>query len=318
VTERREPARPHRDVTGRHGWCGRFDQRSWKCFDSGNPRCDGVRVEPDPDREAVFTKYGSGDQIADAALSDGVVLKRSGAWTPGVIALLRHLEQMGFAGAPRVVGSGYAADGRLAVTYVPGESPHPRAWSDEAAGRTGELLRRLHTATTGFAAPADAVWQHVWLRDVTGEKQVVGHVIPARGTSSATTVRRGHSSIGSSPDRSTRCGSWPRPPGSMPSFMTMTSPSCMDCRMRRPAPGKPGRSSTVMGLGRAAREDFCDRLLDAAVHGARAEVLLHGVTAQSTVAVADDGYPVLWGIAWRARSASWMARNRQLLRRALR
>jgi hypothetical protein len=51
------------------------------------------------------------------------------------------------------------------------------------------------------------------------------------------------------------------------------------------------------------------------VHSARAEALLHNVTAQSTAAVATDGYPVLWGIAWRARSASWIARNRQLLRR---
>jgi hypothetical protein len=71
------------------------------------------------------------------------------------------------------------------------------------------------------------------------------------------------------------------------------------------------------GLARADREDLCDRLLDVAVHSARAEVLLHGVTADSTTAVADDGYPILWGIAWRARSASWIARNRQLLHRAL-
>jgi hypothetical protein len=29
------------------------------------------------------------------------------------------------------------------------------------------------------------------------------------------------------------------------------------------------------------------------------------------------GYPVLWGISWRARSASWIARHRGLLRRAI-
>jgi hypothetical protein len=34
------------------------------------------------------------------------------------------------------------------------------------------------------------------------------------------------------------------------------------------------------------------------VHSARAEALLHNVTAQSTAAVATDGYPALWGIAW--------------------
>jgi membrane-bound ClpP family serine protease len=71
------------------------------------------------------------------------------------------------------------------------------------------------------------------------------------------------------------------------------------------------------GLVHAHRANFYDRLLDVAVHSARAEVLLHGVTAESTTAVAADGYPILWGIAWRARSASWIARNRQLLQRAL-
>ncbi len=74
-------------------------------------------MESRPSEEALFTKYGSGGQFADAALSDGVVLKRSGPWASGVIALLRHLERVGFDGAPCVVGDGYAADGRLAVTF---------------------------------------------------------------------------------------------------------------------------------------------------------------------------------------------------------
>jgi hypothetical protein len=132
-------------------------------------------VESRPGEEAPFTKYGSGGQVADAALSDGVVLKRSGPWASGVIALLRHLERVGFDGAPCVVGDGYAADGRLAVTHVPGKSPHPRAWSEQAAGRIGELLRRLHTATSTFTPPADARWQNVWLRDLDGDQQVIGH-----------------------------------------------------------------------------------------------------------------------------------------------
>jgi Phosphotransferase enzyme family len=132
-------------------------------------------VDYQPDCETVFTKYGSGEQIADAALSDGVVLKEAGFWASGVIALLRHLESVGFDGAPRVVGDGYAADGRLAVTYIAGESPHPGAWSEEEVARIGQLLRQLHTATTNFKPPAEAVWQPVWLRELPAEQVVFGH-----------------------------------------------------------------------------------------------------------------------------------------------
>ena len=72
--------------------------------------------------------WGSGAHRPDAELVDGAVLKQPGRWSAGVIALLRHLEDVGFDGAPRVIGDGFTADGRLAVTFVPGTSPHPRAW----------------------------------------------------------------------------------------------------------------------------------------------------------------------------------------------
>jgi hypothetical protein len=66
-----------------------------------------------------------------------------------VLALLRHLEREGFAGAPRVVGSGFAEDGREMVGYVPGASPHPRAWAEDAvAGR--QCLTRLGNALRCF------------------------------------------------------------------------------------------------------------------------------------------------------------------------
>jgi hypothetical protein len=58
---------------------------------------------------------------------------------PSVIALLRHLERVGFDGAPRVIGDGYAPDGRMTMSYLPGESPHPRAWPDDAVGAVGSL-----------------------------------------------------------------------------------------------------------------------------------------------------------------------------------
>lgn len=49
-----------------------------------------------------------------------IVYKSAGPWTPAVHALLRHLEAVGFQGAPRLVGSGLSADGREVITFIQG------------------------------------------------------------------------------------------------------------------------------------------------------------------------------------------------------
>ncbi|WP_328475229.1 aminoglycoside phosphotransferase family protein [Actinoplanes sp. NBC_00393] len=83
-------------------------------------------------------------------------------WTPTVHAVLRHLEDHGFAGAPRA--RGFDDEGRERLTFLPGRtlaetSPWPQ-WvrSDDALRQVGGWLRRLHDATTTFRPPADAVW----------------------------------------------------------------------------------------------------------------------------------------------------------------
>src|SRR6516225_10048744 len=58
-----------------------------------------------------------------------VVIRDAGAWTPAVHALLRHLEDVGFAAAPRLVGSGLDSDGREVLTFIDGEFTQPGPWS---------------------------------------------------------------------------------------------------------------------------------------------------------------------------------------------
>jgi len=70
-------------------------------------------------------------------------------------------------------------------------------------------------------------------------------------------------------------------------------------------------------LPTARRSDFVTRMIEFAVHSARAEAVAHAVTADSTEAVTNTGYPLLWAIAWRARSAAWMAAHRDVLQRAV-
>jgi hypothetical protein len=76
-------------------------------------------------------------------------------------ALLRHLEEVGFDGAPRVLGIDDV--GREVLSYVPGAAViAPLAsWglTDEALRSVGELLRRFHEAADGFD-PTPFRWSH--------------------------------------------------------------------------------------------------------------------------------------------------------------
>jgi hypothetical protein len=84
--------------------------------------------------------------------------------SPAVHALLGHLEQVGFDGAPRFLG--IDERGREVLSYVPGEavvSPEDDTWwqADEALVSVAVLLRRFHDAVAGFDAAA-----HAWPRPV--------------------------------------------------------------------------------------------------------------------------------------------------------
>jgi hypothetical protein len=78
-----------------------------------------------------------------------------GPWTPAVHSLLRHLEDVGFEGAPRVLG--IDGRGREVLSFLPGDST-PN-WSDEAVVATGRLVRRLHEALAGYVPAPDAIWR---------------------------------------------------------------------------------------------------------------------------------------------------------------
>src|SRR5215469_13334515 len=114
--------------------------------------------------ETPLAIWGNGAAASKARRRRDVVLHTAGPWSRSVIALLKHLEAVGFEGAPRPVGDGFDADGREAITYIPGTTPHPRAWDDHAIGALGTLVRRLHDATASFQPPADASWQPSFAR----------------------------------------------------------------------------------------------------------------------------------------------------------
>ncbi|WP_242454696.1 phosphotransferase [Bailinhaonella thermotolerans] len=96
--------------------------------------------------------------------------------TPAVHALLRHLEEAGFEGAPRVLG--FDERGREILTYVPGVTalrPMPAfAASDEALAELARLLRRYHDVVAGFTPPEGAVWEKVASND-DAAPELIGH-----------------------------------------------------------------------------------------------------------------------------------------------
>jgi hypothetical protein len=70
---------------------------------------------------------GSNGQPTGTIRHGNSILRPAGPWTPAVHALLRHLEQVGFPGSPRVVGDGYDDQGREVLTYIQGQIRPPAA-----------------------------------------------------------------------------------------------------------------------------------------------------------------------------------------------
>jgi Ser/Thr protein kinase RdoA (MazF antagonist) len=91
---------------------------------------------------------------------DATVRRPMGSWSPGVHAFLRHLEAVGFAGSPRVLGT----EGDTEVlTFLTGDVPIDPEWqpgkglwlptaarSTDALVAVARLLGELHTAAAGF------------------------------------------------------------------------------------------------------------------------------------------------------------------------
>jgi hypothetical protein len=113
-----------------------------------------------------------GGNTTGAVLIGDVVHKPASPWTPSVHAVLRHLEQNGFDGAPRALG--FDAQGREMLTYVPGETigerhPWPDwVYAENTLVQVGEWLRRVHDLTEDLAV--DGPW-------FTGTTMLPGHVV---------------------------------------------------------------------------------------------------------------------------------------------
>jgi hypothetical protein len=105
---------------------------------------------------------GSDDEVVlhggntNVVVRVGATVRRtSGAWTPTIHALLRHLESEGFDAAPRALG--LDDRGREMLSYIEGTAVHypmpSYVWADSTLTDVGRLLRRYHDLTVDFSVP---------------------------------------------------------------------------------------------------------------------------------------------------------------------
>jgi Ser/Thr protein kinase RdoA (MazF antagonist) len=229
-----------------------------------------------------------------------------------VHALLRHLEAVGFGGAPRIVSSGVDAAGRETLTYIEGDFVHPRGWSDEGVAAVGVMLRALHDATASFRAPENAIWRPWFGRELNASgRRVFGHCdvgpwnIVARDAMPVALI------------------DW-EVAGPVDPLVEFAQACWLNVQLhdddiaeRWGLPSAEVRARQVRvladayGLSARERAALVDTMIAYAVQDAADQAVQVPVTPETR-----DATP-LWGIAWRTRAAAWMMRNRSVLERAL-
>jgi hypothetical protein len=244
-------------------------------------------------------------------LADGVVHKaKTGPWLPSVHALLRHRDAVGFDGASRVAGSGFDELGRETLMYLPGASPHPRAWSLDGAHAVGVLLRRLHAASSTFVPPPDAIWSPLRLRLVGGPERVFGH------------CDTGPWNIAAGEDGLPYAffdWEWAGPVNPL---LEVAQTGWLNAQLHDdgvarendlpPLDERARHLRAVLDgyeLPRHARRGFVDLMVQAAI------CFIAASADEENVGRASFGHQ--WGFAWPARGAAWMLQHRAVLENAL-
>lgn len=251
-----------------------------------------------------------------------VVIRATGPWTPAVHALLRHLEVVGFDGAPRLVGSGFDdgddGDARHEVlTYLEGDFVHPRAWTEAGIEELGALVRRLHDATATFRPPPGAVWQPWFTRVDDGDPHAVF----------------GHGDLGpwnivARDGRPVGFIDWEFA-GPVDRLDEVAQAAWLNAQLhdddiaaRNALPSADDRAELLRrfvdgyGLDEPAdRRRLVTRMVDHAVRDAGNALSDEGglKMAKAPTDPDDPG----WAVAWRIRSAAWLVAHRRLLESAL-
>lgn len=259
----------------------------------------------DPNEHAL-----AGGSRTAVTLKGGVVYRRPGPWSQAVIALLRHLEAVGFVAAPTVIGTGFSTDGRETITYVPGAFVHPGPWPAVALPQIGALLASLHRATHSFVSPQMPQWQD-WFGRRIGTPSVIGHcdlgawnIVARQGSPVAFIDWEVAGPVDPYVELAQVC--WLNAhlfDDDLAEQEGFAAPNVRAGFVRSICDG--------YGLAATRRAGLVDLMIAFAIHAAAQEARDAAITANTL-----DPAP-LWAITWRARSAAWMLTHRSVLERAL-
>ena len=240
-----------------------------------------------------------------------IVFRETGPWALTVHALLKHLEQVGFSGAPRVIGSGFDHQGREMLTYVEGEFVHPGPWGERALFTLGRMLRELHQATRSFPVPENALWREWHGRRLGDPGSCFGH------------CDTGPWNIVAKDGIPYAFIDW-EVAGPVDPLIELAQCCWLNAQLhdddvaeRVGLPSLEGRAHHVRcildgyELARTQRSGVVAKMIEFAVHDAAMQAIEAKVTPETEDATA------LWGIAWRTRSASWMLRHQAFLEKAI-
>lgn len=239
-----------------------------------------------------------------------ILLRNAGPHSQAVHALLRHLEEAGFDGSPRVVDTGFDDNGRETLTYIEGTLVHPCQRSAQATFELGEVLRSLHSATATFVSPPHAQWRHRFFRHL-GDGHVVSHCDPSPWN---VCLRDGLLPALIDWDLA----------GPIDPLVELAHAAWLNAGLYsddipEAAELPPLRDRAAMvralldgyGLARSERRGFVDKIASYAIHSTAAEADEHAVARETTAS------PALWGMTWQSRSAAWILRNQSSIERYL-
>ena len=240
-----------------------------------------------------------------------IVFRSAGPWSSQTIRLLRHLEERGYEHAPRVIGSGLDAQGREMLSFIEGDFVHPGPWSREELYRIGVMLRRLHERTADFDPGEDTLWRPWFGRCLGGENRVVGHcdtgpwnIVVQDGMPIALIDWEEAGPVDRDVELAQAC--WLNAQlhdDDVAERAGLASPEARARHMRALLDG--------YGLDRVGRESLVGTMVEFAIHAAADQAI------QARVTIDTKDSEAIWGIAWRARAASWMLRHHMILQQAL-
>ncbi len=239
-----------------------------------------------------------------------IVFREAKPWTPYIHLLLQHLQDNDFEAAPRIAGSGFDEQGRETLLHIEGEFVHPGPWSDEGLVLVGQILRRLHNATANFILPADAVWQPWFLRELGEGERVIGHgdlapwnTLTRDGLPVALIDWEFAGPIDPIIELARVCWLFPQLHDDDVAKNVGLPP--LETRM-----GQLRLLVDAYELPQTKRHGLFEKILEVAVCETANDAVEMNVTPST------EG--LLWGLAWRARAAAWMLRNRRSIENALR